>query len=165
MDISLLITGAMTLLTPLLKKAGEEAAKTIGEKVAEKTVEKSFWKKIKGIFIIEDEKAIIEAIENKPIATSKDIEIIEKKLTKHINSDPQFAADLQASFELSTTNMFIAEQLLISIKRDRQKLVELFDERSNAGIETEGSYDNMISRTSRRLSKDETKFLQLMKIN
>lgn len=165
MDISLLITGAMTLLTPILEKAGEEAAKTIGKKVAEKTIEKKFWKQIKHIFIIEDEKTIIETIENKQIATSGDIEIIEKKLTKHVKSNPQFAAELQASFGLSSTNMFLAEQLLISIKKDRQKLVELFQERGNAGIETEGSYDNMISRTSRRLGKDEKRFLQLMKIN
>jgi hypothetical protein len=34
MDISLIATGAMTLLKPLLEKAGEKAAETIGEKLA-----------------------------------------------------------------------------------------------------------------------------------
>jgi len=163
MDPNLIITGAMTLLSPLLEKAGEEAAKTIGKKVAEKTVEKNFWEKVKGIFIIEDDEATIKVIESKPIATKADVEIIEKKLTKHVTSNPEFAAELQATFNLSSTNMFIAEQLLASIKKDRQKLIELFQERGDASIETEGSYDIMIARTTRRLEKDEKQFLKLIK--
>ena len=157
------VTGAMTLLSPLLEKAGEEAAKTIGKKVAEKTVEKSFWEKVKRLFIIEDEAATIEVIENKPIATSDEVQLIENKLANHVNTNPEFAAELQAAFGFSSADMFIAEQLLTSIKADRAQLKIYFQERRDASIETEGSYDIMIARTTRRMQKDEKKFLQLVK--
>jgi hypothetical protein len=162
MDGGLIIAGAMTLLSPLLTKAGEKAAETIGEKLAEKTVEKNFWQKVKRLFIIEEEIALIEAIENKSIATTQDIQLIESKLEKGIAENSELAAEIQADFNLSSTNMFIAEQLLISIRKDRLKLKELFEERRDAGIETEGQYDLMIKRTARRLSKDEKDFIKLI---
>ena len=162
MDASLIITGAMTLLKPLLEKASESAAETIGEKLASKTVEKSFWKKVKSLFIIEEDKKVIQEIENKPIATSQDIELIENKISQEAKANPQFAAELQASFDLSSTDVFVAEQLLKSILADRKKLVELYEQKRLAGIETEGSYEIMISRTRQRLEKDEKEFIKLI---
>jgi hypothetical protein len=164
MDISLITTGAMTLLKPLLEKAGEKAAETIGEKLAEKTVEQSFWHKVKGLFIIEEEKQTVQAIESKPVATQQEVTLIERKLTKEINSNPQFAAEMQATFNLSSTNIFVAEQLLKSIQADRLKIVELFEDKRLAGIETEGSYEIMIKRTRKRLEKDEKEFINLITV-
>lgn len=162
MDGGLIITAAMTVLSPLLTKAGEKAAETIGEKLAEKTVEKNFWQKVKRLFIIEEEVALIEAIENKPIATAQDIQLIESKLGQAIAENPALAAEIQADFKLSNTNIFIAEQLLKSIQADRIRLQELFEERRDAGIEIEGQYENMIKRTARRLNKDEKEFIKLI---
>jgi hypothetical protein len=39
----------MRLLRPTLKKANEKAAETIGEKLATKAIEKTFWQKEKGL--------------------------------------------------------------------------------------------------------------------
>jgi hypothetical protein len=164
MDISLIATGAMTLLKPLLQKAGEKAAETIGEKLAQKTVEKSFWQQAKGLFIIEEEKQVIKAIENKTLATQHEVTLIENKLTKEIANNPQFAAEVQASFNLSSTNIFVAEQLLKSIQADRLKLVELLEDKRLASIETEGSYEIMIKRTRKRLEKDEKEFITLITV-
>jgi hypothetical protein len=88
--------------------------------------------------------------------------MIESKITKEINANPQFAAEMQATFNLSSTNMFIAEQLLKSIKADRLKLIELMEDKRLASIETEGSYEIMIKRTRKRLEKDEKEFITLI---
>ena len=163
MDGGLIIAGAMTLLSPLLSKAGEKAAETIGEKLAEKTVEKNFWQKVKRLFIIEEEVALIEAIENKPIATAQDINLIKNKITEVAQSNPAKAAELQSAFNLSSTDMLEAELLLKSAQKDMEKLREYYEERRNAGIEAEGQYENMIARTKRRMAKDEKRFIELVK--
>ena len=163
MDISLFITGAMTLLKPLLEKAGEKAAETIGEKLAEKTVEKDFWQKVKSIFILDGEPQFIRQIENKPIATAQEVAIIEGKITKEISTNPQFFAEMQNILNLSSTTIFIAEQLLKSIQADRVKLESLIQEKRLAGIETEDQYELVIKRTIRRLEKDEKEFIHLIK--
>ena len=166
MEPSLIITGAMTLLKPLLEKAGEKAAETIGEKLVNKAVEKSFWQKVESLFIIEDEKTDepkeIKDIANKSIATSSEVAKIEAKFSHAINTNPQFAAEVQSDFGLSHSDKFIAEQLLISIAADKEKLTEYLEERRLASIETEGSYDIMIARTQRRMKKDENTFIKLV---
>lgn len=157
MDPSLIITGAMTLLKPLLEKAGEKAGENIGEKM----LEKNTWQKIRGLFLVDDE-ATLATIEKKSIASSKEIEIIETKLSKEVSSNSQFATEIQSSFGLSDTNIFIAEQLLKSIQTNKTKLEELYRDRSDAGIETEGSYNIMIRRVSKRLQKDVQEFSSLI---
>ncbi len=165
MDPSLVIAGTMAVLKPFLEKAGETAAETIGKKLGESTTEKTFWNKVKGLFVVDDEEQLFQEIENKPIATQQDVALIEDKLTKEMASNPQFAAEIQADFNLSSTDMFVAEQLLKSIRADRDKLKELFEEKRLAGIETEGSYEIMIARTRRRMKKDEKEFLSLISDN
>ncbi len=163
MDISLIITGAMTLLKPLLEKGSEKAAETIGEKLAEKTTEKTFWTKIKNIFSV-DEQEKLNAIEKKPVATKQEVELIENKLTKEVESNPQFAADVKAAFNLSPTDYLVAEELLKSIKDGQEKLKKLFqDRRDDPSIETSGQYKIMIRRVRDRLEEDETEFLSLVK--
>lgn len=165
MDASLIIMGAMTLLKPLLEKAGEKAAETIGEKLAEKTVEKSFWKKVKGLFIIEGEEKIVEDIENKSVANSQDIEIIESKITKEVETNPQFAAELWSSLNISKTNELYAEQLLISLEKDKEKLAELVQDRRDAVVGLQEQYELEIRRLLRRMQKDEQQFLKLLNTN
>lgn len=162
MDISLIATGAIAILTPLLAKAGESAAETIGEKLANKATEKGIWQKVKNLFIEAGDQQTIIQIENKPIATQGEITLIESKLTRELATHPEFTAEIQSYFNLSSTDMFIAEQLLRSIQKDRAKLAELYEDRRDAGIETSGQYDNMIKITRRRLEKDESEFIKLV---
>lgn len=162
MEISLLVTAALTILSPLLTKAGEKAAETIGEKLANKATEKGIWQKVKSLFIVTDDEQVIEQIENKSIATQADIASIEEKLTQKLENHPKLAGEIQEYLHLSSTNMFVAERLLRSIQDDRARLVELYEERRNAGIESEGQYENMIARTRRRLEKDEREFIKLV---
>ena len=163
MDIALIISAGMTLLKPLLEKASEKAGETIGQRIAESTTEKSFWKKVKRIFIIEDEEGKINSIESKITANNSDIIEIENKLTNQLIKDPDFAIELEASLNISSTDSFVAEQLLISITNDREKLKDLYEERRNAGVEAIGGYENMIIRTRKRLEKDEVEFRKLFK--
>lgn len=165
MDASLIITGAMTLLKPLLEKVGEKAAETIGEKLAEKTVEKSFWKKVKGLFIIEGEEKTVEDIENKSVANSQDIAIIESKITKEVETNPQFAAELWSTLNISKTNELYAEQLLISLQKDKEKLAELVQDRRDAVVGLQEQYELEIRRLLRRMEKDEQQFLNLLNTN
>ncbi len=131
MDISLIFQGVMTLLSPFLQKAGEKAAETIGEKFASKTFEKDFWHNVKTIFIKDEEVKQIAAIESKQIASAEDVKLIENKLSTELNSNPQFAAKIQSAFNFSSTNMFIAQQLLKSIKASTDKLIDLYDDRNS----------------------------------
>jgi hypothetical protein len=163
MELTLLVQGAMVLLKPLLEKAGESAAKTIGEKLATKTVEKSFWQGVKRLFVIEEDIKALEAIENKPIATEQDLNLIKDKITAITQSSPDKAAELQAAFNLSSTDMFEAKLLMKSIQKDMKKLEEYYEGRSNAGIETKGQYKNMIAQTRRRMAEDEKTFIKLVK--
>ena len=163
LDPILIAQGASVLLKPLLEKAGESAAKTIGEKLAEKTVEKNFWQKVKSLFIIEEDIKTMELIESKPQATPSDINWLEGKVLEIAQSSPEKAAELQGTFNLSSMDMLEAEFLMKSIKTDIEKLKEYYEERRNAGIETEGQYENMIARTKRRMAKDEKKFIELTK--
>jgi len=165
MDPSLIVTGAVTLLKPLLEKAGEKAAETIGEKVAEQTVTKGFWQKVKGLFIIDDEEQIINEIQNKEIATSGDISKIEQKLTTHVAANPQFVSELEATFQLSSTHKFQAELILKSILKDKEKLEELYEDKRLASVDAEGGYELMIVKTVRRMAKDEKEFLKLINRN
>lgn len=162
MDASLIFTGAMTLLKPILEKAGERAAETIGEKLATKAIEETFWQKVKGLFVEEIEQNTIEAIENRPTATAQEVALIETKLKNAIKTNPQFAADTQAAMPISSNDMFVAEQLLKSIEADKQKLKQLFEDKGLAGIETEDQYELMIKKTRRRMQKDEQEFLKLI---
>ncbi|MGB0863345.1 MAG: hypothetical protein ACPG19_10790 [Saprospiraceae bacterium] len=163
MDPILIAQGAMTLLKPLLEKVGESAVKTISEKLDDKTTEKKFWQSVKSLFIIEEEVKALEAIENKPIATAQDINLIKNKITEVAQSNPAKAAELQSAFNLSSTDMLEAELLLKSAQKDMEKLREYYEERRNAGIEAEGQYENMIARTKRRMAKDEKRFIELVK--
>lgn len=122
MEAALILTGAMTLLKPLLQKAGEKAAETIGEKIAQKTVEKSFWGKIKSLFINDNEIEIIEKIEKKEIASNEDLILIENKLKEEIRSNPTCLNDLKASLNITSANEFIAMQAIDSIGKAQIEL-------------------------------------------
>jgi len=165
MDASLIVTGAITLLKPILEQAGKKAAETIGEKVGKGTVSKGFWKNVKSLFIIDEEEEMIKEIENKTIASSDDVMKIEQKLTAHADSNPQFASELEASFQLSSTNKFQAELILKSILKDKEKLEELYEDRRLASVDSVGGYDLMIAKTVRRMAKDEKEFLKLINKN
>lgn len=165
METSLVITGLMTLFRPLLESASTSAAETIGEKITEKGLEKLTWQKIKSLFVVEEEMQAIQVIENKPTATSQDIQLIENKLTNVLTSDPQQAAELQALLFTNQADKFEAKLLLESIQRDKAKLEELYEDKNDASIETEGSYKIMIRRTKKRLKKDEQDFLKLLHQN
>lgn len=165
MDPSLIVTGAVTLLKPLLEKAGEKAAETIGEKVAERTVTKSFWENVKRVFVIDDDEQTINEIENKTIASSDDVEKIENKLTAHAVSNPKFVSDLEASFQFSSTDKFQAELILKSILKDKETLAELYEDKRLASVDAVGGYELMIARTIRRMAKDEKDFLKLINRN
>ncbi len=165
MDALLIASGVMTLLKPLLKKAGEKAAETIGEKLIEKTVEKTFWEKVKNIFIKQNERQSIEVIEAKPIASSLDFSLIEEKLVNEVKTNQQFANELTSLLNLSDTSAFLAEQLLISINKDKEKLTLLMDDRRLAGIGNVDQYDLEIRRVIRRMEKDEKEFITLVKQN
>lgn len=164
MDPSLIITGGITLLKPLLEKAGEKAAETIGEKVAEGAATKSFWKNVKRVFVIDDEEEVINEIEKKTIASSDDVKKIENKLIAHTASNPQFASELEASFQLSSTDKFQAELILKSILKDKEKLEELYEDKRLASVDAVGGYELMIAKTVRRMAKDERDFFKLVKM-
>lgn len=125
MDPLLVLNGCWLLLKPLLEKASEKAAETIGEKLAEKTAEKSLWKTIKGLFIIDEEKQIIEAIESKPIANSQEISIIERKVNEEISKNPNFIEELRMSLNINSANEFIVSQIINSIKNAQLELEKL----------------------------------------
>ena len=138
MDPYLIVTGAITLLKPLLEKVGKKAAETIGEKIGEGTVTKDFWQNVKHVFVIDDEEQLINEIENKTIASTDDVKKIEDKLTAHAVSNPQFVSKLEASFQLSSTNKFQAELILKSILKDKEKLKELYEDKRLASVDAEG---------------------------
>jgi regulator of extracellular matrix RemA (YlzA/DUF370 family) len=162
MDISLLAQGAITLLSPLLMKAGEKAAETIGEKLGANATDAGLWKTITRIFITDDETALITAIESKPVATAQEVEAVHAKISAEIHANPQFAAAVQAALNITPTNIFIAEQLLKSIEADKAQLKTLIEDARLAGIETEGQYELMIKKTMRRIEKDEKQFYTLL---
>lgn len=164
MDPTLLVTGAMILLKPLMEKASEKAFETIGEKMGEKVVEKGFWKKVKDLFIVDEEKELIQSIEKKEIATSNEIAIIENKLKQEVLKNPSFAEELKSNFNISSTNMFFAEQLLKSFEKDKEKLENLIQDKRLAGISNEDQYELEIQRVVRRMVKDEEKFRHLFNI-
>lgn len=165
MDPALIITAATTLLKPILGKVGETVAETIGERIGEKTIEKSTWQRVKSIFITDDEQAQIEVIENKPVANNADIQLLENKLNDEITNNPDFAAELQSTMNLTPTNIFIAEQYLKSIDADKKKLVELIEDKRLSGVGKDDEYELEIRRILRRMEKDEKKVLDLIKSN
>jgi len=162
MTIEFITTAVKTLMPTLLMKGSEKAAETIGEKIGEKASTKSFWKTVKSLFVIEIEEQRITTIENKPTATSQELKMIQDKVITKIQTNADFAAEIEASFSLSSNDIFIAEQLLKSIAKDEEALEYLFEERRDASIDAEGSYENMIRRTRRRLEKDKKEFVKLI---
>lgn len=158
MDISLLVIGAITLLKPLLEKAGDKAAETIGEKLADKITEKGIWTKIKEFFIKYEEVQVIEQIENKTIATQEEITLIEEVLKKGCQANPLIAEEIQ-----NHLNLDIAKHLLLSIQKDREDLENFYEDRRLASVDAVGGYEVMIGKTRRRLEKDEKEFLELVK--
>jgi hypothetical protein len=162
MEISLLITGAMALLSPLLTKAGEKAAETIGEKLADKATEKGVWQRIKGLFVGTGEEAVIEQIENKTIASPADVALIEEKLTMGLKARPEFAEEIQTFLNLTPANVFEAQLLLKSMERARIKLGEYYELYEEAGPEVKGGYGNLIKTTSKDLSGYEEKFKRIV---
>ena len=162
MDVSLIISGATTLLHSFLTKAGGKAAETIGEKIAKKAMEKTFWEKVKSIFVDKQEHDTVEEIEKKPVASQQEIAWINKKVTSEISSNPTFASEILTSFKLTPVNLYVAELILKSITADKAQLEELYKQRRLAGIEAEGPLENMISKVRKRLETDEKEFIQLI---
>ena len=144
MDPSLLVTAAMALLQPYLVKAGEKVAETIGEKMAEKTLQQSFWQKVKGVFIKENEEEVIQAIEKKPISSSQDVAKNESIINKEVTTNPQFAVELKSVMNITAANEFIATEKIKSILRLKEEIKKLEVQMERAGIATSGDYINMI---------------------
>jgi len=161
MDPSLIITAITTLLNPLLQKAGETAATTIGQRIGETTVEKSTWDRFKRLFVTDDEQLQIKAIEDKSTAGDADIKLLENKLNEEVKKTPELAAEFQSIIGID----FVAEQYLKSIKEDEKKLAELIADKRLAGIETEDQYELQIKRIRRRMGKDKKQVLDLIKSN
>jgi len=160
MEISLLVTAAITLLTPFLTKAGEKAAETIGDKLANKATEKGIWQKVKGLFIANDDRQLIEQIESKPVATQAEVALIENKLTKELETNPKLVEDFKAVLNITPYNEFIVANKLESIKRLQSEIKDLEIEMENAGIGTAGDYKNKINLQQRKLQSQITQLYQ-----
>lgn len=152
----------MALLSPLLIKAGEKAFETIGEKLAEKSLEKSFWLKIKAIFILDQEQAIIEAIEKKPVATSQEIAMIEQKVNNAVVLDPQLAVEIKESLQITPLNEFFVSQKVQSINRLHTEISSLEVQMERAGIGTAGDYINKIELQRDKLNYQVTELKKLL---
>lgn len=132
MDPIFLLKAAMAVLSPLISKGGEKAAETIGQKLANQAFEKPFWKQVKSLFIVENEAVnepqIIKDIENKPVATSNEVAMIETKLAKAITSNPEFAAEMKVNLNITPANQFIVEQTINSIIKAQKELADLWSD-------------------------------------
>ena len=164
MDVSLILTGAMALLKPLLEKAGEKAAETIGEKLAEKTVQKTFWEKVKGLFIIEEEKQVIQAIENKTIAAPEEISLIEQKISEELNTNPAFSQEVKSSLNISPNNEFLATQKLQSIQRLQSQIKQLEVQMERAGIASAGDYINRVELQKEKLNHQTEELYKILNL-
>lgn len=165
--MSLLPISIITILKPILTTVGEKAAETIGEKLAAQPFEEDFWKKIKRVFIIDDEEETIKQIENKTVASGDDMEIIEKKLIKLISSNPNEKIELETAMRTgkSSTDLMQMDSLLKSINLDRIELEKLYTKRRRASVEAVGGYKNQIEITLERLHEYEEEYLALVKKN
>lgn len=162
MDASLIITGAIALLRPLMVKAGEKAAETIGEKMAEKTVTKSFWKKVERLFIVDDDEEVIKAIESKPVATKSEVAIIENKIRSEAAKNPQFVEEIKESLNINATNEFLITEKFESICRLQEEIKNLERQMERAGIATSGDYLNRIELQTDKLAYQSSQVLEIL---
>ncbi|GAB3710104.1 hypothetical protein GCM10027592_46790 [Spirosoma flavus] len=149
------VSTTMLILKPFLIKAGEKAAETVGEKFANKAMEKSLWQKVKSVFIEDGEIENIKQIESKTVVTENELNSIETKLTKAIEENPTFVNELTATLNLTPSKIKLVETILKNMKKDMVDLDQYYSERRLAGPESIGSYEIMIARTQRRIDKDE----------
>ncbi|MEY4904259.1 MAG: hypothetical protein RI894_1248 [Bacteroidota bacterium] len=163
MDISLLAQGAITLLSPLLMKAGEKAAETIGEKLGANATDAGLWKTITRIFITDDETALIAAIESKPVASPQELEAVHAKISAEIHANPQFAAEVQAAFNITPLNEFIASEKIKSIARLTAEIEKLVVQMERAGTATSGDYINRIEGQEEKLAYQTNELFKILK--
>lgn len=152
----------MALLQPLLTKATEKAAETIGEKLAEKSVESTTWQKIKGLFVEEEEKQVVNAIENKPVATQHEVAIIEAKVNQAVTTNPQFATELKTALNITPLNEFLVTEKANSIKRLQAEIARLQLQMERAGIGTEGDYINKIELQQEKLEYQISELIKIL---
>ena len=164
MDFSLLTTGVMTLLSPILdkEKESDQSDKTIGQKLEEEPRLSRYWQQIQGLFQSKEARKMLKDMEGKTTISLQEFLQLEQAILDGGKDNPDFVANLQATFNLSITDALVVQQLLISLQEDHKQLAELFEQRRNAGIATAGQYDNMIALTRKRMKKDEQEFLKLV---
>ena len=160
METTVLITSVISFLKPYLIKAGEKVAETVGERLGDQTLQRGVWNKVKSFFNKDEEKKVLEEAESDVSIGESKIEKIENLLTSKLDENVELKKEISSILNFS--DMFLIEQLVKSIATNKEKLVEYFEERNLAGIETEGSYDIMIARTRRRLTKDEKELGKLL---
>jgi hypothetical protein len=164
MDISLLVTAAMTVLSPLLTKAGEQAAETIGEKLADKATEKGIWQKIKDLFIVSETGQVIEQIENKPVATHKEVALIEEKLKKDLETNPESVQYFKSVLKITPLNEYFAANKLESIERLQSEIKKLEIQMERAGLGTIGDIQNKIDWQQDKLREQVAQLYEILGI-
>ena len=165
MDVSLIVSGTMALLTPFLTKASEKAAETIGEKLANKATEKKIWEKVKGLFIKEDEEEVATQIENKPVATLAEISKIEERISTEANSNSQFAKEIKTILNITSHNEFVASEKLNSIQRLQNEIQRLQIQMERAGVATSGDYLNTIELKEEKLQYQIDSLYKILELN
>lgn len=132
------------LLKSILEKAGEKVTGTIGEKLGEHAIKKSFWQKIKSLFSKKEEQETIKSIEQKNKASSTDILMLEQKLKETYKNNPDFIKELKEVLNINAINEGLIINKLKSIERIQKKIEKLELQMENAGIGTKGDYMNQI---------------------
>ncbi len=155
MDVTFIATAVMTALSPYLAKGGEEIAKTVG---------KDLYAKIKELFSNEDDdKKLLQATEK--VNNGSEKLAVEKRLNAILQEDPEALKELTSLLNFSDTDSFILKNILESILTIKDELKVLYPESLEAGVGTEGDYNNKIQQQERKLKKLEQKFNKTIQKN
>ena len=165
MDLSLLGTAVISLLSPYLTKMAEKAAETAGEKLVENTSSDKLLEKVKSLFIIpenDEEKEVARKIELNQSISNAEIQIIENKISSQLKQDTVFAKSIEDILNISSTDEFIITNILNSIKNKREQLSILYQDRENDDDLNRGKYNVRIGQKERALREDEYKIMQIL---
>lgn len=143
MDIATLATAAMTLLTPYLTKAAEKFSEKAGE---------NLWSKVKNVFTKENEKELVQKVEENNI-TKSDLAAIESSLIERLHKESNFEQLIRKSLNITPTNEFILENLQETAIKIRKELKSLYKEYAEAGINLKSEYLIRIKQQERKLKE------------
>lgn len=134
-------------MTSFLSNGGSEIGKSLG---------KDIYDKIKHWFSKEEEKKALHKLETEPFSTIHQ-ENIERLITLKLE-DKEFFQDISVSIRFTSSNNFILDRILISMKKIRAQLTELYDYVINSGPDKTGEYHNRINHLESELCRLEVKF-------